>query len=61
MADVNRLILLRRIRFLGVPLFEARSLLIDASDVRCADVQQGLLRLVNTRLVGMSQEIAELH
>jgi MerR family copper efflux transcriptional regulator len=61
LADVNRLILLRRIRFLGVPLSEAKSLLIGASDAQCADVQQELLRLVNARLVAMDQEIAELH
>jgi DNA-binding transcriptional MerR regulator len=61
MADVNRLILLRRIRFLGVPLSEARSLLIGASDAQCADVQQELLGLVNARLVAIDQEIAELH
>jgi MerR family copper efflux transcriptional regulator len=60
-ADVNRLILLRRIRFLGVPLSEAKSLLIGASDAQCADVQQELLRLVNARLVAMDQEIAKLH
>ncbi len=61
MADVNRLILLRRIRFLGVPLSEAKSLLIGASDAGCADVQQELLGLVNARLVAIDQEIAELH
>jgi len=60
MADVNRLILLRRIRYLGVPLTEAKSLLIGATDARCADVQQELLQLVNTRLVILDQEIAEL-
>ncbi len=61
MADVNRLILLRRIRFLGIPLSEAKSLLIGASDAQCADVQQKLLGLVSARLVAIDQEIAELH
>lgn len=60
MADVNRLILLRRIRYLGVPLTEAKTLLIGASDARCVEVQQELLQLVNTRLVILDQEIAEL-
>jgi MerR family transcriptional regulator, copper efflux regulator len=61
MADVNRLILLRRIRFLGVPLSEAKSLLIGASDAGCADVQRELLELVNVRLTALDQEIVELH
>ena len=61
LADVNRLILLRRIRLLGVPLSEAKSLLIGATDAQCADVQQELLRLVNARLVAIDQEITELH
>ncbi len=60
-SDVNRLILLRRIRCLGVPLMQAKSLLIGASDVRCLDVQQELLKLVETRLIAIDQEIAELH
>jgi DNA-binding transcriptional MerR regulator len=61
MADVNRLILLRRIRFLGVPLSSARSLLLGATDARRSDVQHELLQLVNARLTEISQEIAELH
>jgi len=60
-ADVNRLILLRRIRCLGVPLMQAKSLLIGVSDARCLDVQQELLKLVETRLIAIDQEIAELH
>ncbi|HEY6540173.1 MAG TPA: MerR family transcriptional regulator [Ktedonobacteraceae bacterium] len=60
MADVNRLILLRRIRYLGVPLAEAKTLLIGATDAQCADVQQELLQIVNIRLVILDQEIAEL-
>ena len=61
MADINRLILLRRIRCLGVPLAEAQSLLIGVSDARCFDVQQELLQLVNVRLGELDREIAELH
>lgn len=60
-ADVNRLILLRRIRQLGIPLAQAQSLLRDISDARCIDVQQELLRLVQARLIALDREIAELH
>ncbi len=61
MEDVNRLILLRRIRCLRVPLAQAKSLLMGVSDARCIDVQQELLQLVNARLVALDQEIKELH
>ena len=61
MEDINRLVLLRRIRCLGVPLTQAKSLLIGASDARCLDVQQELLKLVDVRLTAIDQEIAELH
>jgi len=61
MVDVNRLILLRRIRCLGVPLMQAKTLLIGASDARCLDVQQELLKLVEARLISIDQEISELH
>lgn len=60
LADVNRLRLLRRIRLLGVSLPAAKPLLIDASDARCADVQQELLSLMDQRLAAIDQEIAEL-
>lgn len=60
-TDVNRLILLHRIRQLGIPLTQAKSLLRDASDARCIDVQQELLRLVHARLIALDREIAELH
>lgn len=60
-TDVNRLILLRRIRYLGVPLAQAKALLTEVSDTRCIDVQQELSRLVNARLTALDQEIAELH
>src|SRR5690348_13224039 len=42
MVDVNRLILLSRIRSLGVPLAQARQLLTRISDARCIDVQEEL-------------------
>ncbi len=61
MADINRLILLGRIRSLRVPFSEARTLLRGALDAQCTDIQQELLGLVNVRLVALDQEIAELH
>ena len=61
MADVNRLILLRRIRYLGIPLSEAKSLLQGASLARRSQVQRDLLELVRLRLAAIDQEIAELH
>ncbi len=60
-ADVNRLILLRRLRLLGVPLTALTPLLIDTSDARCVEVQHDLLDLVKIRLEALDQEIAELH
>lgn len=60
-ADVNRLLLLQRIRLLGVPLSEAKSLLAVATDARCAEVQDALLTLVTDRLSALDREIAELH
>lgn len=60
-ADVNRLLLLQRIRLLGVPLSEAKSLLAGATDARCAEVQDALLALVTDRLSAIDREIAELH
>ncbi len=61
MADVNRLVLLRRIRYLGVPLVEAKALLQGATEARRSQVQQNLLHLVQLRLAALDREIAELH
>jgi MerR family transcriptional regulator, copper efflux regulator len=61
MVDINRLILLRRIRYLGVPLAEAKSLLHGATEARRSQVQQDLLHLVQFRLAALDREIAELH
>ncbi len=61
LADVNRLVLLRRIRYLGVPLVEAKSLLQGATETRRIDVQQDLLHLTQLRLAALEREIAELH
>lgn len=60
-VDVNRLILLRRMRLLGVSFAATRSLLVEADDVRCAEVQQEVLSLVRDRLIALDQEIVELH
>lgn len=60
-ANVNRLVLLRRIRLLGVPLPAAKPLLAEAPDARCADVQRDLLTLVDARLAALDRELAELH
>lgn len=60
-VDVNRLILLRRLRLLGVPLSALQPLLAATSDARCIDVQHELLALVEARLTVLQQEIQELH
>lgn len=59
-VDVNRLLLLRRIKLLGAPLAEAKTLLASATDARCVDAQEALLTLVDERLVALDQQIAEL-
>jgi len=59
-ADVNRLMLLRRLRLLGVPLADLSPLLTDASDARCSEILQDLLPLVARKLAALDQEIAEL-
>jgi DNA-binding transcriptional MerR regulator len=61
LADVNRLILLRRIRLLGVPLPAAKTLLVEAAEARCVEVRDDLLALVDERLRALDREIAELH
>jgi MerR family copper efflux transcriptional regulator len=60
-ADVNRLILLRRMRLLGVPLAAMSSLVMGTSHAHCAQVQQEVLALIRDRLAALDQEIAELH
>ncbi len=59
-ADVNRLVLLRRIRLLGAPLATAKPLLDGTPDARCADVRRELLALVDGRLSALDREIVEL-
>jgi DNA-binding transcriptional MerR regulator len=60
LIDVNRLILLRRLRLLGVPLSATKPLLMGTDAARCAEVQQQVLALVEKRLAAIDQEIAEL-
>lgn len=59
-ADVNRLLLLRRIKLLGASLSTAKTLLASASDARCVDAQEALQTLVDDRLTALDQQIAEL-
>jgi MerR family copper efflux transcriptional regulator len=59
-VDVNRLILHRCLRLLGVPLETLKSVLLEASDARCADIQQEVLQLVGERIRAIEQEIREL-
>jgi MerR family transcriptional regulator, copper efflux regulator len=60
LAEVNRIVLLRRVRLLGAPLSAAKSFLAEAPDARCADVQRELRALVDARLAALDREIAEL-
>lgn len=59
-ADLNRLLLLRRIKLLGAPLADAKLLLEGATDARCVDAQEALLSLVDTRLTALDRQIEEL-
>ena len=59
-ADVNRLLLLRRIKLLGASLADAKHLLEGATDARCVDAQEALLSLVDTRLTALDRQIEEL-
>ena len=59
-ADVNRVLLLRQIRLLGVPPSAARHLLLDATAARCADVQQEVQGLLDERLAAIDREVAGL-
>ena len=59
-SDINRLLLLKRIKLLGAPLADAKHLLVGATDARCVDAQEALLSLVDTRLAALDQQIEEL-
>jgi DNA-binding transcriptional MerR regulator len=59
-ADLNRLILLRCLRRLGVP-FETMKPLLHAEASACgADIQQEVLRLIEERSKAIDQELREL-
>lgn len=60
MADINRIMLLRHVRLLGVPLSIAKPLIEDAPHARCIEVQQELSKLVQERIATLDQEIAQL-
>jgi DNA-binding transcriptional MerR regulator len=60
LGDVNRLVLLRHMRVLGVPLSAAKSLLRETADGRCSDVQRELLALMDERLAALDREMDEL-
>ncbi|HEY4383037.1 MAG TPA: MerR family transcriptional regulator [Ktedonobacteraceae bacterium] len=59
-ADVHRVNLLRRLRFLGTSLHEAKPLLDATTTAPCQVVQRELLDLVEQRLAALDREIAEL-
>ncbi|WP_236601565.1 MerR family DNA-binding transcriptional regulator [Ktedonobacter sp. SOSP1-52] len=60
LADLNRLILLRRLRLLGVSLDRLAPLLRETTDAQCADVQQEVLHLIAERLAVIDEEMKEL-
>lgn len=59
-VDLNRLILLRRLRLLGVSLDRLAPLLRDAPSAQCLEVQQEVLQLIAERLAAIDQEMREL-
>ena len=58
--DIDRLLLLRRLRLLGVSLSAAKSLLRGASEARSTEAIQELVTLVDERLTTLDQERTEL-
>jgi DNA-binding transcriptional MerR regulator len=59
-TDLDRLILLRCLRRLGVPLESLKPLLHEPADAYCADIQQEVLRLIEERRKAIDQELKEL-
>ncbi len=59
-GDVNRLVVLRRLRLLGISLEMLKPFLTEAPDALCIDVQQEVLRLIEDRMVAIDQEMREL-
>ncbi|MDP9371519.1 MAG: MerR family transcriptional regulator [Chloroflexota bacterium] len=59
-ADLNRLLLIKRLRLLGVGLPELRDL-IDFTDAnRCGPVREQLLPVVERRLTDLDRQLADL-
>lgn len=59
-AERNRSLLLRQLRLLGIPFPALTSLLSRVLDAHCAEIQQELIGMIQTRLLLLDQEIAEL-
>ncbi len=59
-ADLNRLLLLRRLRLLGVGLPELRGLIDFAAGERCGPVREQLLPVVERRLGDLDRQLADL-
>jgi MerR family copper efflux transcriptional regulator len=59
-ADLNRLILLRCLRQLGVPFETLKPLLHQTADTCGADIQQEVLRLIEGRIQAIDHELREL-
>ncbi|HEX9036901.1 MAG TPA: MerR family transcriptional regulator [Ktedonobacterales bacterium] len=60
LADVNRLLLLRRIKLLGASIGDAKHLLEGVTEARCVDAQEALLSLVDSRLIALDRQMDEL-
>lgn len=58
--DVNRIVLLHRLRALGTPLAVAKPVVEHAAEARCAEIRQDMLVVVDTRLAEIDHEIAML-
>lgn len=59
-ADLNRLLLIKRLRLLGVDLPALRDLIDFASTNCCSPVRERLLPVVEQRLVDLDRQFAEL-
>ncbi len=59
-ADLNRLLLIKRLRLLGVGLPELRGLVAFAAGERCGPLRGQLLPVVERRLVDLDRQVADL-
>ncbi len=59
-ADLNRLLLIKRLRLLGVGLAQLRGIVDFASAHACTPVRERLLPLVDRQLVDLERQLAEL-